>query len=126
MRLSRHTRSFKRVLYAPITIIILVALSVVLARAAIASYLNNRQNKAEFETLEARTEELREREYFLTNEIERLQSERGVEEELRNNFPVVREGESMVIIVEPAEQKSASHSSNSRGFWEKIKGFFWR
>jgi|SRR3989344_6163025 len=124
MRIPRHTRNVKRILYAPITIIVLMVLLVVLVRAAVGAYLTELRNREGAANIERDTQDLRSREQFLSDEIERLQSSRGVEEELRNKFPVVKEGESMVIIVEPEAENGVSPSNRSGGFWRWLRGLF--
>ncbi len=36
----------------------------------------------------------------LENEVSRLETERGLEEELRRNFPIVKPGEEVVVILD--------------------------
>ena len=124
MRLPRHAHRVKRILYAPITIIVLAIVFVFLARAVFNSYRSEVRNRETLETIQAETDELANREAFLTNEIDRLQTDRGMEEALRNKFPVVKEGEHMVIIVEPDEDVAPSRSSETKGFWNKLRDLF--
>jgi len=124
MRLGRHTRTVKKVLYAPITLVALVILTVVLVRAAIGAYQNDRQNRDNYSRIQQDAMDLQTREQFLTGEIDRLQSTRGIEQELRNKFPVVKEGEDVVIIVEPEKKEASSYPGDSGGFWSKVRDFF--
>ena len=124
MRLPRYTYRIRKILYAPVTLIVLVVLFVVALRAAIGAYQNERQNHMVFEAEQREFTELSNREAFLSVEMARLQSPRGMEEELRNQFPVAKEGENMVIIVEPEVQGSTTVSSGAGGFWAAVFNFF--
>lgn len=50
---------------------------------------------------QAQLDELRTREQQLRTDIANLKSERGVEAELRERYDLAREGESVVVIVDP-------------------------
>lgn len=91
------------------------------SRAAI---LKNDEAKKELADLEKRKSEL-------GNEIARLETEFGAEEELREKFNVGKPGENILVIVDK-EQENAKIEQNSgvsvflSGFWQKIKNIFSR
>ena len=120
----RRARIVKRILYAPITILVLAVLVVVLVRGAFRAYQSERASQAQLQNIEQSASELSARESFLKQQTERLQSPRGLEEELRNKYPVAKQGEHVVIIVEPKEGSSNNVSTSSRGFWSTIVNFF--
>ena len=119
-----RVRTIKRILYAPISILVLAVLLVFLVRGAIRAYQDERVSRRELQNLQQSSAELAEREAFLQREIERLSSDRGLEEELRNKYPVAKEGESVVIIVDPKEDEDGSIPAESKGFWSRILDFF--
>ncbi|MBP9855893.1 MAG: hypothetical protein KBC48_01100 [Candidatus Pacebacteria bacterium] len=51
--------------------------------------------------------------------VERLETPRGKEEEIRNNFPVAREGEQVVIIFDE-EERATTTMEKEEGWWEKF------
>ncbi len=124
MRIPRHSIHVKRVLYAPITLVALSVLLVLLGRAAWGAYRSERDNFTEFGRVHTEAAALRERESALESDIELLKTPRGMEEALRNKYPVVREGESMVIIVEPRAGVDEGVSEEPRGVWSRIKAIF--
>lgn len=125
MRLQRHTRNIKKVLYSPITILVLAVIAVILVRAAVNSYNNQRENLSKLSEMQKMAQDSQKRRQFLEDEIEKLQTERGIEQELREKFPVAKDGENMVIIVEPeTDDTSYVVSKESRGLWQWLKGLF--
>jgi len=69
-------------------------------RGAYASFEKKQQASAEQEKYEQKVLDLEIKKKDLEEKIERLETERGKEEELRKRFNVVQEGETMIRIVE--------------------------
>lgn len=124
MRFLRRTRNVRRLLYSPIAIILLTVAFVLLLKAALGAYTNEQRSREELQNVRQNAEELSGREEFLSTEIERLESPRGLEEELRNKYPVAKEGERMIIIVEPEEDLSVPAEADKKGFWSKVFNIF--
>lgn len=53
-----------------------------------------------------------------------LSTDRGVEEEFRKRFPVARDGEEIIILVDPSEATLDTVPEPSVSFWQRIKGWF--
>lgn len=66
--------------------------------------------------------ELQERSRELEETLSRLETEEGLEYEIRKRFNVAGAGESVAIIVE--EEAATSSPKTEKSFWQKIKGFF--
>ncbi len=65
------------------------------------------------------------KEASLLEEIAKLNTDEGKEEVLREKYPVVKQGEKMVTIVdEGSNNYSATDKKASHGFWNWIKGIF--
>lgn len=69
-------------------------------------------------------ESLEEREDILSQEIDRLNTERGVEEEIRAKFEVAHEGEGVIVIVNPKNDEEIVVSPEKKSFWKKIVDIF--
>jgi cell division protein FtsB len=81
-------------------------------------------------------EELKQRAGVLESKVKYLENERGVEEELRNRFDVARDGEQVIILLDPrndsAEQGRVMSSNNEllpntqseKSFLDSLK--FWQ
>jgi cell division protein FtsB len=77
------------------------------------------------ELILAQIETLRSREKKLSDDIEKLKTEEGVEETIRDKFQVVKEGEKMVVIVD--EGKNVETSPDTivpHSFWGWVKKTF--
>ncbi len=70
-----------------------------------------------------RVADLRKRESGLNNKIERLDTDLGLEEEIRSKFSVTKEGENMVVVV-PRDGNVATTTPKKKSFWSKIVGLF--
>ncbi|MBI2109277.1 MAG: septum formation initiator family protein [Parcubacteria group bacterium] len=129
---KRRTR-IRKIIYSPFTVSALLILIFFVGHATIKTletYLETRENyKAalgEFEKLENRKENIE-------NRIEMLSTERGIEEEIRNKFGFIKEGEEVVIIVEPPnsldnpqKQKEEKETKDSviKNIFESILNIF--
>ncbi|MAZ67170.1 hypothetical protein CL652_00110 [bacterium] len=67
--------------------------------------------------------ELRSREAALQAELNRLNTERGLEEELRQKFDVGRKGERLVVLVDAPDTELVTEFAKPT-VWEKIIVFF--
>ena len=79
-----------------------------------------RENK---KIAESQVTELEEQKLKLTAEIAKLGTSSGIEESIREKFPVVKEGEGVIIIVED-ENQSEVPEKKSGGFFSFL--FFWK
>lgn len=115
---KRKRRSFK----THILIILSIFLIVILAKPTwnmLNKYFSAREQLLE---AERQLEELKERESFLNSAIEEIQSTVGQEKEIVRKFDVVREGESLAVIVEPEIQ--VVEEVSDVGFFKKYFGWF--
>lgn len=62
------------------------------------------------------------REKELSEDMVRIQTEEGIEAELRKRYGVMRAGETEIIIVDPKEQDG--YTLQKRSFWESVKSIF--
>lgn len=69
------------------------------------------------DTLRARTAELQ-------ASVGALKTDRGVEEEIRSRYPLVKPGEIEFVFVDKAEEASSTKSASKSTFWGKLKGIF--
>jgi len=75
------------------------------------------------ETSAARLSELEVRNSELDSKIKKLNTNSGIEEEIRSKFSVAKNDENMVIIVRE-EGGSTTPPHEKTGFWTKIKSLF--
>lgn len=93
-------RGWRRIVYSWPALAVLLLLVLLLGRAT--WRVSARWGQVRNDALQARAryQETEERFKELGEEVKRLGTERGLEEELRRNFPVAKPGEEVVIIVD--------------------------
>lgn len=80
-------------------------------------YQKNRLARTNLQSSTGRLTRLTERRSSLQNKIERLKTPRGIEEEIRNNFPMVKEGEQVINIVEQGPETTTT-STSTKPWWQ--------
>ena len=70
-----------------------------------------------------RVDQLRKRDSDLDEKINRLDTEVGIEEEIRSKFSVTKENENMVVVV-PRDDKIATTTPKKIGLWDRFMGLF--
>jgi len=107
-------RKIRGLVYSPVTILVLVILSAFLSVSVYERFKVERdvaQKRAEKEEELLR---LKDRAAALEGDIEHLQSERGIEEELRSRFDIAKEGEQVIILVGDEESDLQKATVNRR------------
>ena len=68
--------------------------------------------------------ELQSKQADLTTQINGLSTDRGLESEVRNRYRVVRPGEQLVIVVDPATSATTTQTSGGiASFWQRFLRF---
>ena len=117
-------RKIKKLLYSKPTLIILGFLVIWLSFNVFNMYKKERDTRLRRIEQREVLDELKGREKSLADEIERLSTERGIEEEVRSKFEVGREGEQVIIIVDNPEEENTDKKDMKKTFWQKIKSWF--
>lgn len=87
----------------PLFIFILFLLLVVIVRATVISFNKRAAAQEEYEQYYQELVELQAKKEHLEYDISKLESERGREEEYRERFNVLKEGEKVIRVVEDEE-----------------------
>ena len=99
MRQFADKRKIRKILYSPLSIIVLVALVFFLARAVWGVYLKNNISRQVREAAVRQINELEARKAELEEKLRELESPEGLEAEIRDKLPVAKPGEEVIIIV---------------------------
>ncbi len=67
--------------------------------------------------------ELQKQQSQLGSDIDELNTEKGVEESIREKFGLAKDGEGLVVVVDD-QNKPATQVHQKTSFWEKIKSWF--
>lgn len=100
-------RSWRAVVYSPITVAILLLITIGLAQIVYARYSIERDMYARRVVAEAEVTKLQARKEMLEEKVSYLSNERGIEAEMRRNFDVAQAGEKVVIILDAEESTVA-------------------
>jgi len=125
MQELQNRQKLKKLLYSWPSLIILVLITLLLARGASGVMYKEHLSAKKIENLETEAKDLEERRVLVANNIERLKTEEGVVEEIRRKFNVIRGGENLAIVIdEKVEASSTKESKESwiKRFWSAIIG----
>ncbi len=113
----------RKILYGKIGLVVLLVIFVLFAKGTWSVYRKASFAKENREQAEEQLRELREHEAMLTDELERLKTDRGMEEAIREKFDVGREGEQLIVLVDAPVPEIAPESEEIT-LWARIIGFF--
>jgi cell division protein FtsB len=116
----QEKRRLKNFLYSKITLVILLILIGVAVNAVWGIYQKQHMAKVNLAKTAAVYEGLQVREKMLSSEIERLKTEDGKEEEIREKYGLVKPGEEVIVIVDKDEATNSDQDSTDISFWQKV------
>lgn len=111
-------RKLRSRIYSKTTVLVLFIVILIMARATWKVYKTKVESRKNFEKVSSELDAMRAREAELTYEINRLNTEKGTEEEIRKKFNVAKDGEGVVYVVEPKENEK--DEPVDAGFIQKI------
>lgn len=123
---TREKNPLARILYSKITLVFILIACVFLAMSVYERFTIEREMAERRHEAETERAALIERKQELTEKVEYLSAERGIEAEMRNNFDVAREGEQVVVIIddEPTDRATTAAMHNTatttKSFWSRF------
>lgn len=140
----RQKRKIRRVIYSPLTIIVLFFVVIVLAKAAWNVYVKETESRTYLTEAQMQFEKISADQSSLSASVAALETPEGVEAAIRSQFLVAKPGEQVAVIVDGDEDNaddapasgsdvydsngagvnSASSATSTLGFWENIVDFF--
>lgn len=120
-------RKLKTLLYSKPAAYVLLAIALLLSWSVYERFEREREMATRRYELEEKLDTLHMQAATLEEEVIRLKSERGIEEELRNRFEVAKTGEKVIIVVGDEREVSATNTRlvpPSRGFFGRVGAFF--
>ena len=123
-----NTSKFKTFIFSKTAFVLSLVLLVIVARAAWSVNNKARDTRDNLALVEAELAELHERGEYLEGEISYLQTEEGVEAEIRDKFNVVRDGEEVIVIVNENKETDTPKSveEEKQTLFQKIGKLFKR
>ncbi len=117
-------KKYERMLYSRPTVFLLIVLTIILSRAVISVYEKAQSTQENLEIAQVELDKLVDRGELLEDNLSSLATPKGVEAEIRDKFNVVKEGESVIMIIEPEEMEGGRKNKNTKSLWERIKSMF--
>ena len=102
-------------------LIVTLILVIFLARGVWRVYNQSRFANSNYLLTKDRLTKLEYRQKQITDRLEKLSTDRGLEEEFRNNFSVVRPGEKMTLIVDSIETATDTATTSEASLWGTLK-----
>jgi len=124
MKNFQKRRGFKYYLESKPALILLLILLVLFAWkifGLIGKLEDTHKNK---KAEEAKIEDLEKRKAQLTSDIEKLGTDKGKEEILRQNFGLAKEGEQLIVIVDDPKTTPPQPAEKTSSFWSFLSGWF--
>lgn len=112
----------KKIVFGKIGLILLIVLVAFLAKGVWGVYQKSSYAKDNRERAEQELNDLHAREGALTEELSRLDTPRGLEEEIRHKFDVGHEGEQLIVLVD-APEPEVPPQVYAPSVWERLVDF---
>ncbi len=123
MRNFQQKKRWRSVLESWPVLVFLCLLLLIFAWGVVGLLQRMRLTMENREIAELKIKELERKKEIFTADVAKLNSETGIEESIREKFPVVKEGEGLIIVVED-KNKPEEESVEEKGFFGKL--LFWR
>jgi cell division protein FtsB len=120
----QEKRKLKNLLYSKITLVILLILIAVAVNAVWGIYQKQRMAKANLAQTATTFDGLQAREKMLSSGIEKLKTEAGKEEEIREKYGLVKPGEEVIVVVNDDGDNDSDQDLTQDSYWQKIKNWF--
>lgn len=124
----RQKKKIRRILYSPFTLIFLLIILLILLKSLFGAYNKAKLSTSNLEKEKNELQRLINREKILSSSIDYLKTDAGIENEIRNKFRAIKEGERVAVIVDDNANSTSTSSlvstSTSSGFFGKIFNWF--
>lgn len=117
----QQKRKLRGVLYSRVTVVILGILVLFSLHSIWGLYGKQRESEELRDNAAKRVAVLSARDTELRDQIGRIQTEQGIEAEIRSKFSVTKPNENVAVIVDAT---NTTEQAPKRGFWQKIVDFF--
>ncbi len=125
MKEFQQRNKAKKRLYSKTVLFLLLVVLVLVSRGVVNVYLKEKESRIEMERVAVQKAELENRYGQIKNRADHLESDAGIEAEIRSKFDVVKEGEGVIVIV---DKELPVVEEDNRGvlkkFWDSVIGVF--
>ena len=120
----QQKRKIRKILYSPITLIALTIVAIFFVRGAWNVYQKESASQGYLDQAQDELTKVSATQAELSHSVAELQTQQGIEADIRHKFRVVKPGEQIAVIVDDNASGTASSTPQTGGFWAKITGFF--
>lgn len=120
----QQRRKIRRILYSPLSLIVLGIIAIIFVKAAFSVYLKEVASRQYLDQAQTELAKVSATKAELSTSVASLQTQQGVEADIRHKFRVVKPGEQIAVIVDGSASDTSSVATSTRGFWATIAGFF--
>lgn len=113
MRELQQKQKIKQRLYSLPVILVLAVLTVLIMKGSYAVVKKKQESYVYVADLQTKVQNLFERETELKSDIERLKTDEGIDSEIKKKYSVAKEGEFVVVIVDPKETEPEISSTTT-------------
>lgn len=124
MTQNQSKNSLNKILYSKITIIILFAFLVILSYSVFSLYKKRNEALTKTRAAEAELNRVKEKQAQIDSSLDKLSTPEGIEDAIRDKFQVVKNGEELIVVTDPEQNKIIEEENEKQTFWDKIKEFF--
>lgn len=120
----KNKRKTRKLIYSKISLLIALAIVIFMSMSTYNIYKKYRESADNKKGAMGELSSLEQRNKELSSRIDRLKTDRGLEEEIRKKFNVAKEGEGVVIIVPKSSTSSDGNSESGGTLLDKLIGIF--
>ena len=117
-------KSYRKFIYSPLALFLLLLVFILLLKAVWGVYAKERRSAAYLDREQGEYNRVMDRKKELAQAVDYLKTDRGVEAEIRSKFRVVKEGESVAVIVGDEAPPPALATTTPPTLWQKFTGLF--
>ena len=112
----QKNRNLNRFLHSKLFLAVLFCIVILLGFSVVDIYVKSRETVKNRDFSLQKLEGLQKQEKDLTDQIAKLNSDQGIENELRDRYGVVKEGENLMVIVDEKNKEPLNAENSSGGF----------
>jgi cell division protein FtsB len=119
----KNRNKIRKIVYSWFTLFLLLIIVILLGRGVWNVYKNENVSSYNEERSNEVYRKLEDRSNFLSSEIDALETDKGIETEIRDKFRVVKEGEQLAIIINSGDDEGEPVVVDEESFWIRILNF---
>ena len=120
----KNKNKIKKVIYSWPVLVLLFLMILLVGKGVWGVYKSEKISRQSRQLSGEEYKRLQDRSDLISLEIEMLETEKGIEAEIRDKFRVVKEGEQLAIIINSADELKEQVKEEKEKFWTKILNLF--